>query len=422
MKIGIELPDEKLNGIDFSNPELGNPGVGGSEYLFSLLSKELYKKGKDIIVYHYGNNKIYSEIKCRVVKDTKDLLIQAEQDNIDILIHQVGKDSEWYNHIEKSNIYSVAWAHVYLEYEEIKALRICNNVKRIVFVGKEEYDSYIDDDIIAKSTFIYNMIPTNNLAMLREREIRKPIVTYIGSLVPQKGFHRLAQIWPYIIKEVPNAELNIIGTGKVYDRNARLGKYGIAEQKYEEKFMKYLTDEKGNIFPFVHFLGIIGSEKNDILNHTKVGVVNPTALTETFCMSAVEMEYYCVPVVSRKKWGLLDTVKNNSTGFLFRNNKEFIKKMVLLLKDDSLNSEMGNTAHKFVIKNFSVDVVMPEWIKMLDDIIENNNVEYKRVEGNFLNDYKWIKLIIRFFRINLRLRFLPSFQDFKSIIKKLVHT
>lgn len=420
MKIGIELPDEKLNGVDFSNPELGNPGVGGSEYLFSLLSKELYKNGKDVTVYHYGNNNIYSEIKSKVVIDTKDLLIQAKRDGIDILIHQVGKNSEWYYNMEKTSIHSVAWAHVYLEYEEIKSLRTCNNVKRIVFVGKEEYDSYIDDDIIAKATFIYNMIPTNKL-MPDDRDISKPVVTYIGSLVPQKGFHKLAQIWPYIIKEVPNAELNIIGTGKVYDRNASLGKYGIAEQKFEEEFMKYLIDEEGNIFPSVHFLGIVGYEKNDILNHTKVGVVNPTALTETFCMSAVEMEYYRVPIISKKKWGLLDTVKNNSTGFLFRNNKEFIKKILLLLKDDSLNSNMGANAQKFVVENFSVDVVVPEWIKLIDDIVNNNKVEYKKVIDNFFNDYKLIKLIIRFFRINLRLSFLPSFQDLKNIIKSMLY-
>lgn len=66
-------------------------------------------------------------------------------------------------------------------------------MKRVVFVGKEEYDSYIDDDIISKSTYIYNMVPIKEKVC--NRIIDVPIVTYVGSLVPAKGFHRLAQIW-----------------------------------------------------------------------------------------------------------------------------------------------------------------------------------------------------------------------------------
>ena len=31
IKVGVELPDDKIKGVDLSRPELGNPGVGGSE-------------------------------------------------------------------------------------------------------------------------------------------------------------------------------------------------------------------------------------------------------------------------------------------------------------------------------------------------------------------------------------------------------
>ena len=96
------------------------------------------------------------------------------------------------------------------------------------------------------------------------RIIDVPIVTYVGSLVPAKGFHRLAQIWPEVISKVPNAELYVIGNGKVYDRNAKLGKYGISQSDYENQFMKYLTDDEGEILKSVHFCGIVGKEKRDI--------------------------------------------------------------------------------------------------------------------------------------------------------------
>lgn len=415
LKVGIELPDKNLNNVDFSNPELGNPGVGGSEYLFALLSKELHKKGIDVTIYHYGNNIINPEIKSKKTLNKFTLLDEVVSDKIDILIHQVGKTNDWYNRLSKFNIKTIAWAHVYLEYQEIKSIRSCDNVKRVVFVGKEEYDAYIDDDIIYKSTYIYNMLPTD--ISIKKRKVNKPVVTYIGSLVPQKGFHKLAAIWPDVIKQVPEAELNIIGTGKVYNRNANLGKYGIAEEQYEKVFMNYLTDNTGKILPSVHFLGIVGSEKNDILYDTKVGVVNPTALTETFCMSAIEMEIAYVPVISKRKWGLLDTVKNKYTGYLFSTKSQFIKKLVKLLVDDELNAKFGENAHYFVKNNFGVDVIIPQWIELLNDIKNDSTAVYHKVNGNYFNDNKLIKIILRFIRINLKLNYLPSYYDIKNNLK-----
>ena len=250
-----------------------------------------------------------------------------------------------------------------------------------------------------------------------KRELSKKSVTYVGSLVPAKGFHKLAQIWPDILKKVPDAELYVIGTGKVYDRNARLGKFGISQEDYENSFMKFLTDDNGTILPSVHFLGIVGSEKVDIFKNTAVGVVNPTALTETFCVSAVEMEYAYVPVISRKKWGLLDTIDDGETGYLFRNSSDFVEKMVYLLNNDELNQNMGEKAHEFVKENFDMNRIIPQWISLIEDIDKDISVEYLDVQKNWSNDYKWIKGCIRFFRFDMSLAWLPSFHDLKNMLK-----
>lgn len=415
IKVGIEVPDEKFSKVDLSKPELGNPGVGGSEYLFTLLASGLKQKGVDVVIYHYSNNILPPDLDDYIVKDSEAMIQKAEENNIAILIHQVGKTKDWYHMLEETSIKSIAWVHVYLEYYELKLIRMCSNVKRVVFVGKEEYDAYIDDDVIKKSTYIFNMIPTKVEA--HQRVCDKPVVTYVGSLVPAKGFHKLAEIWPEVIKRVPNAELKVIGNGKVYNRNAKLGKFGISQEDYEDMFMKYLTDDKGNILPSVHFMGIVGEEKIDIFKNTTVGIVNPTALTETFCMSAVEMEYAYIPVVSKKKWGLLDTIKNKQTGFLFTKQSEFIDRVVLLLQDKKLNRKMGKCAHIFAEKQFSVDVIIPEWIKLIDDISVEKPAEYHKVRQNWGNDYKWIKQVLRFVRFNLGCSVIPSFYDIKNKLK-----
>lgn len=418
LKVGIELSDKKIYGVDLSRPEFGNPGVGGSEYLFTLLASELSKKGINVTIYHYSNNILPPNSNNHIVKDSISMIQKAQDDGITILIHQVGKTDEWYYRLKDTSVNSIAWAHVYLDYYELKLLRSCSNVKRVVFVGKEEYDAYIDDDIIKKSTYIFNMLPTKTL--VKKRKFNNSVVTYVGSLVPAKGFHKLAQIWPELVKRVPNAELNVIGNGKVYNRDAKLGKFGIAQDDYENSFMKYLLDKDGNILPSVHFLGIVGTEKNQIFENTTVGIVNPTALTETFCMSAVEMEYAYIPVVSRRKWGLLDTIRDKHTGFLFRNKSEFIKRVILLLEDSTLNCEMGENAHKYVKDKFSVDVIIPKWIKLIDTVDKNLPVQYYGVQQNWSNDYKWIKQCLRFLRFNLGLGVMPSFYDIKNKIKTIL--
>lgn len=418
IKVGIEVPDQNFSGIDLSQPELGNPGVGGSEYLFTLLASQLIKNGLDVIVYHYSSNSLPIGLHDSVLGDSESMISKAEADGVDILIHQVGKTKNWYNRLENSKICSVAWAHVYLDYYELQILRKNQNVKRVVFVGKEEYDSYIDDDIISKSTYIYNMVPIKEKVC--NRIIDVPIVTYVGSLVPAKGFHRLAQIWPEVISKVPNAELYVIGNGKVYDRNAKLGKYGISQSDYENQFMKYLTDDEGEILQSVHFCGIVGKEKRNIFKKTCVGIVNPTALTETFCLSAVEMEYSYVPVVTRKKWGLLDTVKNKKTGFLFNTKGQFLKKVVLLLKNEKLNNKMGENGHAFVKESFAIENIIPEWLILLENIENNKAPKYLGIQGNWTNDWKWLKCCLRFLRFDLGLKKMFSFYDIKNKLKTIL--
>lgn len=416
IKFGIELPDNKITEIDFTDLKEGNPGVGGSEYLFALLGLYLNENGKNIdcCIYHYNHNKLPCSEK--VVANEYDMLDRMEEDGIDVFVYQVNKPRDWYEKLKNTQLKAMAWAHVYPEYYEQREIIECSNVSRVVFVSKEEYDSYIDSDLIEKSTFIYNMMNTNK--EYSERMFEKKEVTYIGSLVPAKGFHVLAKCWKKILEKVPDAQLNVIGTGRVYDRGAKLGRYEIADENYENYFMKFLTTDDGKILPSVHFLGLLGEEKEQIFEKTMVGIVNPTALTETFCMSAIEMELSGVPVVSKKKGGLLDTVKNNTTGFLCKSESEFINNVVLLLKNQMLNKKMGIAAKQYVKNTFEAEIVIHRWIEEIESVYYNVGVTYLGVQNNYFNDYKWVKSCIRFARFTCGFKFLPDFETIKNFVRR----
>lgn len=172
------------------------------------------------------------------------------------------------------------------------------------------------------------------------------------------------------MKEVPDATLNVVGSGKLYGRNSKLGKYNIAEESYEEQFMSGLTDDEGNILPSVHFFGVLGVEKNDVIRDTCVGVINPTGRTETFGISALDFESMNVPVVTIAKGGFLDTVLNEKTGLLYGNTNDFAKDIIMLLKNDKLNEQYGRRRCSAVQK-FTPDKIIKEWnqlfLKVLND-------------------------------------------------------
>ena len=159
----------------------------------------------------------------------------------------------------------------------------------------------------------------------------------------------MAKAWPKILEEVPDAELFVIGSGKLYDKKSKLGKWGLADERYESTFMKYLTRGE-DLLPGVHLLGTLGGEKYAVLAQTKVGVPNPSGHTETFCISAVEMQMMGARVVSKRCAGYLDTVRN---GVLFvKLASSVVKNAVLMEKEgiiQALNKRVGEDVVKDII-------------------------------------------------------------------------
>ena len=210
-------------------------------------------------------------------------------------------------------------------------------------------------------------------------------------------------MWPHVLKEVPEAELYVIGSGKVYDSHASLGKLGIACKEYEDVFSPYLIKD-GKLIPSVHFLGRMGAEKEDILLRTKVGVPNPTGITETFCLSAVEMQILGARIATIKAPGYLDTVKD---GILYRRPKQLVKSIVSLLKDNSSNYEK---AIRYFESEFSQNTILRQWENLL-----NGNYAPNRHKPNLNYRFKWMKIMVGHMR-----EFLPNFIRIPNVERILV--
>lgn len=389
-KIVFYIDNRAISDVDASEVKDGNPGIGGTEHLILLVSSLLSERenGLTVKLYMREAQRIPAALDSEVVESMSYAIQRAEEEGMDffVLKHDATNVVEDALHTKK-DLRFIVWCHVFVCYWELNYYAKNNAVYKIVFVGREMQDLYRDHRIFDKSTYIYNCVP---LSGCREMVANHPysqrgnVVTYVGSIVPFKGLHLLAAAWPKIIAEIPDAQLYIIGSGKLYESASCLGKFGIAETSYEELITKPLSID-GKLLPSVHFLGRMGVEKRDILLRTKVGVPNPTGITETFCLSAVEMQAFGARIATIKAPGYLDTVIN---GRLYTKPSALADTIVSLLKTETSDYEHAMSRFE---KEFSYETVIKQW----EDLFYDKNISVSSAKVNAFYRLKWLKECIR---------------------------
>ena len=415
--VGMYLGLHSLNKLDLTKLQYGNPGIGGTDYCQLFVAQQFLKDNK-VVIYTRELLNIDKRFVQVVVEDELESIKRANKE-VDVFIW-VAKFpiAELYREINNSKLRVIAWVHNYINYKTIKLLRDTKNIKRVVFVGQQHYDSYIDDKLIEKSTFIYNIVPFIKRPP-RILDSKEKKVVYIGALAKSKGFHVLAKVWKSVIAVVPEAKLYVMGSVQLYDRTIKMGKFGIAKKEYEDLFMPYLLDKNNDIMDSVKFMGTVGVEKYDIFKSTYVGVPNPSGLTETFCLSAVELESCGVPIATYRGYGLLDTVKHGFTGLQSRNSKELADNIIKLLTSEEINKSFGDNAVEYV-KKFDTEIIMPEWFKLVDDVLQDIPADNKFSHSNYFDDWKWLKYALYIVKRYTHLTFIPSVSYATSYAKSMI--
>ncbi len=402
--------------VNASRIENGNPGVGGTQYCMIELAHYLNTVTDfKINIIAYREYLVEDGISYSHIDSEKDVCGNAIALKTDILVTRVPQDPKFREILDNCNLKVVIWSHNFLSSNECDYISQSKTIVANVFVGKRVYDFYIDDDVIKKSTYIYNMY--YELPLPKRTDYNSNAIAFMGYIGEYKGFLEMAEMWPYIKANIPDAQLYVLGSALLYG-DKKLGPLNIADEQYERKILKYIVDKEGRIDPSIHFLGVVGTGKYDIFQRCNVGVVNPSGEKETFGMSILEMANAGLPVCTRRVAGYMDTVENGKTGYLSENLKGVSDNIIKLLRNHDECSRLGTNARSR-LPEFSSERIGRQWVDLLRSINEEKWVS-KKLKPSYPLTCKsiFVSHINSFFRFNLHLRFLPSCVEFKSWIHK----
>lgn len=415
MKIAFYLDNGNCEGIDFSRPDLGNPGIGGTQYMIWSLSYYLHNKINDleIMVFAQITETLPKEINYKKCIDIYDAARQAKKLKTDIFVFRgPNSNKDFYYLLDELKLNSIIWAH---NYEDIRCLDYASNckyIKKNICVSRQQYDALRDHTIFEKSTYIYNCL---DFSIYNRHVIppgmKKNVICFMGNLVPNKGFHKVAKLWRELSREIEDLQLYVIGNGLLYNKKNKLGSFNLASAKYEKKFIKYLLNEKNEIDENVFFWGEMGNEeKLKIMSEAKIAIVNPEGKKETFCLVGVEFQALGVPVVSIKNYGIIDTVDNKYELLSFT-TKKMAKNIINIMGNNALVESASISCSKYVTTKFNIEKISQEWVNIFTEIMKNEENENIIYETNYyLCDLKWLR------EFNRRMKNIKLFSWLPSII------
>lgn len=365
-RIAFYLDTRNVRTVDVRDVDAGNPGMGGTEYMFFLIASKLADR-RPVTLYVTTPGSFPPSLPCIEVSGLAEAVVSMKARGEDVLVLRESEVLPHLSTLKTTDRKVIVWAHNFSGHRTLRACVQCSSIVRYLCVSREQYENLRDEDVFRKADYIFNAMVTG-----RWPECTNPAtednVFYMGSLIEAKGFHVLAQQWQRIAEAVPTAHLHVVGTGQLYDRSAPAGSLGLASPEYERRFVPLLSRD-GRLREDVTFHGNLGADKLEVLARAKVAVANPTGVGETFCITAVEFGLLGVPVVTKKFGGPVNVIEDGVTGILYESESQLAASVIRLLCDDNLRRQMGQAASQRARTLFDIEPVLWKWEDVLNQVL-----------------------------------------------------
>lgn len=407
MNIALVEDDSKYNNIKIEDCKLFNPGIGGGTYQFINLFYVLsLVKGYNIFFLHRNKSNFTDlPLEKNLIYENEEklfeILLSLNLDNI-ILPQRFGYDL--LDRFAFLNVPITYRCGNYLNSTEVKYLSL-DIVKNVVCLNWEHASKCYDTLIYKKISIIPNYINFDILNMYQFDNTfvnlqDKFQITYIGSITPSKGLHLIAEVWKEIIKKIPNAQLNVIGSKSLYDHT--LDRQSTKSTDSYEIRVKSLFEKDPFSAGKVVYFGNLGIEKYEIISKSNLGLVNPSAKSEIFTNSVIDFSLFNVPVLGRNKYGLVSMIEDGENGFKFNNLRDLVKKVIYVYD----HKELDFNGRDFIEKKFGGINSVFNWQLLFNENYNNDYLvsNYKPKLKDILHNYFFLRVLSRKFKF-----FFPTF-------------
>lgn len=353
-------------------PHSLDKGIGGSEESVIRLSREWAKKGWHVTVYNNcGPIKIHDVVPRETSKDGSVTYRPFWEFNVD----------------DKYDVF-ISWRNPGIFDHKINAkvkLLDLHDVPNIMDYQTKRLREITK--IMLKTQFHRNLLPNVgpdkvmvighgvDAGEFDDEMPKKPHqVVYTSSY--DRGLEHLLDMWPKVIKEIPDAELHIAYGWDLFDK--------IRGGNKECMDWKMTMVEKMNL-PSIKEHGRLSHEEVADLMSSSGVFAYPAHFEEIFCIAAAKAQVAgCVPIVAVSANCLRETVKKGIliTGDIKKEETQerYVEELIKILKDEKLQAEVGEMAREAGKKEFNWEKVAESWEKIFLSNSEHQRIGRRKVK------------------------------------------
>jgi len=358
----------------FNWRDIKNPAAGGAEVFTHEVAKRLVEKGHEVTLFtseFAGCQKKETIDGVKIIRAGGKYTVYLKareyykkyfsKEKFDIVIDEINTvpffTPKFVNHGEKVIALIHQLAREYWLYEtpfpvkyvgycilEDRWLKNYANIPTITVSNSTETDlKALGFKQVYKVPEGINFKPLDTVPEKEE----EPTIIYLGRLTRAKRPDHAIKAYKVVKRQVPNAKLWIVGDGYLRKKLEKTATEGV-------KFFGKVSEQ----------------EKIKLLSRAWV-LVNPS-VREGFGLNIIEANACGTPAVAYDVPGLRDSVINELTGILVKENgniEKLANAIIKILFNGNLRERLSINAIEYSKKGFSWDIVAQEFFKTIERII-----------------------------------------------------
>lgn len=314
-------------------------GVGGTEIAAVKLAESLSKQGYDTFLGGQIENGFHNGVTWLSIEECHNhhfnLLISASY------LHYLKE----FNNFDKS----LFWFHntdwfPWFRGEAVMDQEWLNDDRINGFIALTEWhkNQLIRDHGLKKPVYVIgNAIDRSTFP---QWEVKKIPLSFIYSSARERGLYNLLNMWPRVIEQHPGATLRVFGPGYDGDNRSLPSILGVTYMGTVDQMTLHKWQMKSEYW------------------------LHPTSYEETYCITALEMQYAgCIPVTNSVA-ALTEVVGNR--GFLLDKGEtedSFLAIIKVLHRSSEVRAKLSRRAHEWAKQNTWKQRVN-EWVQLIKSL------------------------------------------------------